>query len=166
MADLWHKIEWGTMLYQLLIFIVLLILLRIFAFKPLVGIMHKRQQYVEDQIQSAENDRQEAQTLLEEQRKVLQQAREEAQQLIERAKQQSQTEAEEIRKTAQANADRLLADARKEIEREKEKAVAELRDQVGTLSVMLASKIVDKELKEEDQEKDIQQFMQQVGDRL
>ncbi|GAB7387895.1 F0F1 ATP synthase subunit B [Bacillaceae bacterium] len=160
------SIEWGTMLYQLVLFIILFLLLRKYAFGPLMGVMQKRQEYVESQLAAAEKNRAEAEALLEEQRNVLQQARQEAQQIVERAKKQSEAEAEKILASAQQHAERMIEEARAEIEREKEKAVAELRDQVAGLSVLLASKIIEKELNEKEQAQEIEQFLKQVGDRL
>lgn len=166
MAELIANIEWGTIFFQLATFIVLFLLLRRFAFGPLIGVLHKRQQHVEEQLQSAETQRQDAEGYLKEQKEELEKARKEAQEMMERAKKQSQTEAEDIVRTAQQKADRLLEEAKKDIEREKDKAVAELREEVGGLSVMLASKIMDKEIDKTDQAQEIDQFMKQVGDRL
>ena len=72
----------------------------------------------------------------------------------------------EILNAANARAERLLEDAKVEISRERDKAVANVRDQVASLSVLLASKIIGKQMDEKTQQETIEQFMRQVGDRL
>lgn len=160
------RMEWGTMLFQVVVFLVLLWIVKKFAIGPAMGVLEKRQQQIENQISTAEKNRAEAETLLKEQKQALQQAREEAHQIIERAKKQSELEAKEILEAAQKRSERMIEEARAEITREKDKAVAELRDQVASLSVMLAAKVIEKELDQSQQQEVIDQFMEQVGDRL
>ncbi|MBO8172011.1 MAG: F0F1 ATP synthase subunit B [Bacillaceae bacterium] len=154
------------MLFQVITFIILLLIVRKFAMGPAMSVLEKRQKHIEEQITTAEKNREEAQKLLEEQRAALKEARDEAHEIVERAKKQSEVEAKEILNSAKERADRMVEEARAEIEREKDKAVAELRDQVTSLSVLLASKIIEKELDEKQQQEVIDQFMKQVGDRL
>jgi F-type H+-transporting ATPase subunit b len=158
--------NFGDMLFQLIVFFILLVLVRKFALGPAMGVMEKRQQHIENQISTAEKARAEAEGLLGEQRKVLKEAREEAHALVERAKKQSEVEAVEILNAANARAERLLEEAKVEISRERDKAVANVRDQVASLSVLLASKIIEKQMDEKTQQETIDQFMRQVGDRL
>lgn len=67
---------------------------------------------------------------------------------------------------SQARAERMIEDAKLEINREKEKAIASVRDQVAGLSVLLASKIIEKEMSEAEQQDTIEQFMRQVGGQV
>ncbi|WP_416037061.1 hypothetical protein, partial [Rhodococcus rhodochrous] len=92
--------------------------------------------------------RQEAEALLAEQRRVLDEARVEAKAIIDRATKQAADESAKLVADAQAATERMKADASKELAREVEKAKAELRDQMTGLSVLLASKIIEKELDE------------------
>ncbi|MEB3102519.1 F0F1 ATP synthase subunit B [Ferviditalea candida] len=159
-------LELGTMLVQLIAFLILLWLVRVFAMKPAMKIMNDRQAYIENQISSAEQTRDEAYRLVEEQKKILADAKKEAYDLIESAKAQKEREASEILKAAQQRAERIIQEATAEIENEKVKAIAELRDQVGNLSVMLASKILEKELNAAQQQKMIDDFLKQVEGQL
>lgn len=160
------RIEFGTMLFQVIMFLILLLVVRKFAMGPAMRVLEKRQENIETQIATAERNRAEAEALLEEQRKVLKNARDEAHQIVERAKKQSEVEAKQIMESANQRAERMIEDARSEINREKDKAVAALRDQVASLSVLLASKIIEKEMDQKQQQATIEQFMKQVGDRL
>ncbi|MEH7522948.1 F0F1 ATP synthase subunit B [Bacillus sp. JJ1503] len=154
----------GDILFQLVMFIVLMALLKKFAWGPLMGIMKQREEHVAGEIEAAEQSRQEAKKLLEEQRNLLKQAREEAQGLIESAKKQGDLQREEIITTARTESDRIKESAKLEIEQQKEKAVAAIREQVASLSVLIASKVIEKELSTEDQDKLINEYIQEAGE--
>lgn len=154
----------GDMLFQLGAFILLMILVSRFALRPVMNTMEERQSHIENQISEAEKQREEAEKLIKEQQELLNQARTEAKEIIERAKQQKEKEAETILSEAQQRAERMIKEATAEIGREKERALAELRDQVGHLSVILASKMIEKELDEKEQSKLVHQYLNQVGE--
>ena len=154
----------GDIVYQLVAFIILLALLKKFAFGPLIGIMKKREEHVAGEIEAAEASRKEALGYLEEQREIVKQSRVEAGQLIENAKQQGELQREDIIKQARAEAERVKESAKREIVQEKEKAVAALREQVASLSVLIASKVIEKELTVADQEKLINEYIQEAGE--
>lgn len=80
------SIPFGTIAYTLFIFLLLLVMLRKFAWGPLMGIMKEREEHVTNEIDAAERSNAEAKKLVEEQREMLKQSRVEAQELIERAK--------------------------------------------------------------------------------
>jgi F-type H+-transporting ATPase subunit b len=154
----------GDMLYQLLVFLILLALLRKFAFGPLMGMMKQREDHIASEIAAAEKSNEESKKLAEEQRQLLKQSRQESQTMIENAKKAAEEKKEEIMATARAEADRMKEAAKQEIEREKEQAVAALREQVTSLSVLIASKVIEKELSEKDQENLIKEYIQEVGE--
>lgn len=156
----------GDMLVQLIVFLVLLALLKKYAFGPLMGVMKQREEYIANEISAAEEKNAEAKKLAEEQRELLKQARLDAQQLVENAKKVGEQQKEEIIKAARAEAERLKEAAKKEIEQEKEQAVAQLRNQVASLSVLIASKVIEKELNEAEQEKLINDYIKEVGEQL
>jgi len=160
------SLEWGTLLFQLLVFLILLAIVRKFAMGPAIAVMEKRRQHIEKEITTAERNRQEAEALLAEQRRVLDEARLETKAIIERATKQATAEANRIVEEAKQSAETLKAQASAELAREVEKAKAELRDQMTGLSVLLASKIIEKELDEKAQKQSVDKFLQQVGDRL
>ncbi|GGE05269.1 ATP synthase subunit b [Marinithermofilum abyssi] len=158
------EFTWGTMLFQLGVFIVLMFLVTRYAMKPLLGVMKQRQDYIDEQISTAEKNRSQAEKLVAEQREALDQARQEAKEIVDRAKAQKEREAEEIIKQAQERAERMIQEATAEIASEKEKALKQLRDEVGHLSVLLASKMMEKELDAKDQSKLVDRYLEQVGE--
>ncbi|WP_071393289.1 F0F1 ATP synthase subunit B [Bacillus tuaregi] len=154
----------GDIVFQLVMFIILMALLKKFAWGPLMGIMKQREDHIAGEISAAEQSRVESKKLLEEQRDLLKQARSEAQELVENAKKQGDVQREEIITAARDEANRLKENAKLEINQQKEQAVAAIREQVASLSVLIASKVIEKQLNEKDQEKLINQYIQQIGE--
>ncbi|MCY9089937.1 F0F1 ATP synthase subunit B [Bacillus mojavensis] len=154
----------GDILFQLLAMLILLALLKKYALGPLLNIMKQREDHIAGEITSAEEKNKEAQQLIDEQRALLKEARQESQALIENAKKLGENQKEEIIQAARAESERLKEAARTEIVKEKEQAVSALREQVASLSVMIASKVIEKELDEQAQEKLIQDYLKEVGE--
>ncbi|WP_338450214.1 F0F1 ATP synthase subunit B [Niallia oryzisoli] len=154
----------GDIIFQLVMFIILMALLKKFAWGPLMGIMKQREDHIAGEISAAEQSRVESKKLLEEQRELLKQARSEAQELVENAKKQGDVQREEIITAARAEANRLKESAKLEINQQKEQAVAAIREQVASLSVLIASKVIEKQLNEKDQEKLINDYIKQIGE--
>lgn len=155
----------GDVIFQLVMFLILMALIKKFAWGPLMGIMKQREEFVASEIESAEKSRTEAANLLEEQRVLLKEARTEAQELIENAKKQADIQREDIIVSARSEAGRLKESAKLEIEQQKENAVAAIKEQVASLSVLIASKVIEKELSEKDQQKFINDYIQEVGEK-
>lgn len=140
------EFQFGTMLFQLVMFLVLFLFLKRVAFGPLMKTMNERQQYIENQIAAAERNRQEAEELVKKHRDELEAVKREAADLMDNARRIGEKQAVDIIEAAEAEAKRVKDQAVADINREKELALAELRDQVGQLSVMLAGKVIAKEL--------------------
>lgn len=157
---------WETTVISIISFMILYFLLSKYAFGPLFGIMEKRREYIQDQIKTAEKNRQETEKLLAEQKEAIQNARKEAYELIEQAKLTSSRQAEEIVQQAKAEAARIKEEALRDIENEKNKAVAALRSQVSAMSVLIASKIIEKQIDEKSQKELIDHYLKQVGGNL
>ncbi|MGJ9384726.1 F0F1 ATP synthase subunit B [Salipaludibacillus sp. CF4.18] len=161
-----QEFTWLDAIYQLAAFSVLLLVLKKFAFGPIMDMMAKREKHVADQISSAEKNREEAEKYLREQREAIQEARNEANVIVDNAKKMSNQQASEILDKARKESERLKETALVEINTEKERAVAALREQVATLSVLVASKVIEKELDDQEQERLIQETLREVGGNL
>ncbi|MFQ3546619.1 F0F1 ATP synthase subunit B [Halobacillus rhizosphaerae] len=152
------------MIVQLIIFLVLLALLGKFAWGPFMNMMKEREDYISNEIDTAEKSREEAQRMQREASEELKQTRQDAQNIIEEARKTGAQQEKTIIETAKSEAERMKKSARQEIVQEKEKAVQELKDQVATMSVMIASKVIEKELSERDQEKLIAEYINEAGE--
>jgi len=159
------KIEWTSTVFTLVAFIILYVLLNKYAFKPLFSIMEKRKELVLGQMQDAEENRKQASQLLEDQKAALQAARKDAYDIIEQAKTTGSKQADELIATAKSESNRLKEEAVRDIESEKNKAVAALRSQVSGMSVMIASKIIEKQIDEKSQEQLVAEYLKEVGDK-
>lgn len=154
----------GDMLTQLFFFLVLLFLIKKFAWGPVMDMMKKREEYVANEIESAENSRIEAEKAANEAAEQLKQTKLEAQKIIEDAKNAGVKQEQDIIESARQEAERIKKAAQQDIQNEKEKALQALQDQVASLSVLIASKVIEKELSEQDQEKLINEFLKEVGE--
>ncbi|MFF2158789.1 F0F1 ATP synthase subunit B [Paenibacillus chitinolyticus] len=155
--------NWESFVFALIAFGILYWLLNKYAFGPLLATMEERRKLIADQMNSADASRVQAEQMLEEQKQVIQEARKEAYQMIEQAKLTSSKQAEEIVDKAKSEADRVKEEAVREIESEKNKAVAALRGQVSAMSVMIASKIIEKQVDEKSQEELVNHYLNEVG---
>lgn len=154
----------GDMITQLFFFIVLLVLLRMFAWGPLMNMMKEREDYVANEINTAEKSREEAQRMQRDASEELKKTRQDAQSIIEDARKTAGQQERDILESARSEAERIKESAREEIGQEKEKAIQALKDQVASMSVMIASKVIEKELSEQDQEKLINEYIDEAGE--
>ncbi len=166
MNSMFGSINWFDAIYQLIMFFILMALLRKWAWGPIMNMMKQREEHIANEIDTAEKNRKEAVKYLEEQREAIKEARQEAQEIVENAKKLSAKQGEEIVATAKAEAERMKDSALAEIQREKEQAVSALREQVTSLSVLIATKVIEKELDEKQQDQLIQEYLKEVGEEL
>ncbi|GIQ70852.1 ATP synthase F0 subunit B [Xylanibacillus composti] len=154
---------WESIVFAIIAFGILYWLLNKYAFGPLFSIMEKRREKVVGELSEAEASRKQAEQYLAEQKQAVEDARKEAYEMLEQAKKTSSKQAEDILAQANAEAARLKEDALKEIENEKNKAVVALRNEVSAMSVLIASKIIEKQIDEKSQEELINKYLKEVG---
>lgn len=129
-----------------------------------MGVMDQRAEMIANEIEQAEKSRVESQQLLEEQRKLLNDARTDAQAIVENAREQGESQREEIVKAARNEVSRLKEEASLEIASEREKAVQAVREEFVSLSVLAASKVLGKEVSEEENRALIEETIAKAGD--
>lgn len=154
----------GDIIATLVVFLVLLFLLRKFAWGPLMGIMQQREDLIASEIATAENSRQESAKMLEEQRSLLKEARVQAQEIVENAKKQGEVSRQDIIATARAEAGRMKDSAVQEIANERDQALSAVRDEVVALSMLAASRVLGKEISEEDNRQLINETIAKAGE--
>lgn len=164
LASLNQRLNLGDIIVTVVFFTILMVLLKKFAWGPLMGVMDQRAQLIATEIEQAEASRQESAKLLEEQRVLLKEARESAQSIVESAKKQGDTQREELIMAARAEANRMKESATLEIATEKEKAVAAVREEFVSLSILAASKVLGKEISEEDNRALIEETIVKAGE--
>lgn len=152
----------GLILWTAITFFVLLLLLRKFAWKPLLNALHSREEKISNSIERAERAKEEAERLLEENKENLQRADEQAQQVIKEGRAAAERIKNEILEKANASSRRMIEQAKDEIQREKEAALKELRREVVDLAIQAASKILGEELDERHHRKVVEGFLREL----
>lgn len=153
----------ATLLAQIFNFVVLLIFLRLVVWKPLMRVIDKRKDQISASVIEAEENRQEAENLQAELKAELAKAREEAQSIIQRASTTAETEAKNILESAKNEANRIKEGALQDIQMERDKAVAELRNEVASLSILIASKVVSEQITDDVQADLVDKFIEEAG---
>jgi F-type H+-transporting ATPase subunit b len=138
-----------VLISQLVSFIILFVLLSVFAYRPLLRMLDQRSQKIKESLEQAEAVRQQSSHAEEEIKKQVQEASRQGQEIIGRATQTG----EEIRKKAQeaakADAEMLIQRARQEIKAERDEAIDELRGEFADLTVQAAGKVIGQSLNKE-----------------
>lgn len=161
------EVLWENIVITMLAFGILYWLLNKFAFGKLFEVMEKRRELVLGQLEEAKQTREQANAYVEEQKEALSQARQEAYEIIEQSKQSSSKQARDLLEQAKQDATRLKNEAIRDIENERSKAVEALRGEIGTFSVNIASKLIEREVENnpEEQEKLVNQYLKEVGSK-
>lgn len=140
--------DWGLQIWTFVVFVVLLILLAKFAFKPIAQALDRRGESIRKSIEEAEKQRADAKKLMDDYQKQLAEARNEAGKIIEEARQLGERVRKEVVDKSNAEASAAVQRAQEEIQRQKEKGIQEMKDTVAALSVQIASRVIEKELNE------------------
>ena len=136
----------NLMFWTLLIFVILYVLLRWKAFPAILGAVEQREKALQDAIDAAKRDRDEAQRLLEEHQRQIDAARGEAQKLIADGRAVAEKMRTDLLEQTHQEQQTMLERARREIETEKERAIAQLRREAVNLAIAGASKVIEQNL--------------------
>ena len=152
----------GLFLWTILTFLVLLGLLAKFAWKPLLAMLDRREEIIRQSLDDAEEAKQELQRLQQESKEILSKARVEAQSILAKSRSEAEKLKGEIRQQAKAQADSILRDAEKQIQVETKKAIAVIKNEIVDLSLLVASKLIKRNLSKEDNQSLIEESLKQV----
>jgi len=136
----------GLILWTIITFIIVALILRAVAWKPLLAALTAREEKIRSSLQHAEDAHREAERLLEMNRQQLAAAEEQSQHIIREGRALGERLKAEIMEKANASSRHMIDQAREEITREKEAALVQLRGEVADLAIMAAGKILDANL--------------------
>ena len=156
--------DFTKFMWQIANFLVLMFLLKKFAYKPVLNMLDERRKSIEDAINNAETAKTEAEKMRKQYEAHLAEAKQEAQDIIAKATKLGEEMKNEIVANAQSEATKAIQRAQDEISREKDQAIAALRDEVAVLAVMAAGKIIGKAIAVEDHQKLVNEFVAEAGD--
>jgi len=140
----------GSIIWTAAVFLVLLFVLRKWAWKPILSGLQAREDGIRRDLEEAKQARQESQSLLEKYQKQLDEARKESQKLINDAMARAEQLGESKKKETEAEIGIMLDKAKADIELERQKAAQELRQEVVEIALTAASKVIGQALRFED----------------
>ncbi len=138
----------GLIIWTIITFALLVVVLRAFAWKPLLEALRRREDTVRDSLQKAEAARAEAQRLIEENKRQLAQAELEGKHILNESRALAQQLQKEMTDKAQEQSRKIIEQARAEISRDKDAALSQLKGEVASLALGAAEKILRESLDE------------------
>jgi F-type H+-transporting ATPase subunit b len=152
----------GLFIWTILTFLVLLTLLAKFAWRPLLTALENRQQSIRKALDDAQQAKQELESLHVESARIIRAARVEADAIISSSRADGERAREEVKERARAEAAGIVKNAERQIQLETERALQQIRREAVDLSVMIASKLIQRNLTKEDNERLIDEALRQV----
>jgi F-type H+-transporting ATPase subunit b len=150
MDKLINQFEFGLFFWQVLIFVGLILLLKKFAWKPILDAVNDREEGIKNALLSAENAKKDMQNLQADNEKLLAEARAEREALMKDAREIREKMINDAKTEAQSQGEKMIEQAKAAIASEKNAAMAELKNQVSSLSLEIAEKVLRDELSNKD----------------
>ncbi len=163
MQDLVGIVPW-TFIAQIANLFIQVYLIKRFLFKPINEMLEKRRTMADAEIREAEAAKEEATQVKAEYEQNMREAREKADNIVNTAQKTAMDKSDTILKEAAAQAAAIREKAVSDIEQERRKAVNELKDEIGGIAMEIAGKVIEREIREEDHEKLIDEFITNVGE--
>ena len=152
MEKLLGEFSLGLFIFQTALFLLLLFLLKKYAWKPILGAVNEREEGIKNAIDSAEKAKQEMENLQADNQKLLQEARLEREAMLKEARDLKNKMIEDAKGEASDQANKIIEQAQAAIQSEKREAMAELKNHVAGLSISIAEKVVREELSNKDKQ--------------
>jgi F-type H+-transporting ATPase subunit b len=152
----------GLAIWTIIVFLVLLALLRKFAWAPLLAALSERQELIRKSLEEAQLARKELERLNQESAQILKNAHAEAESIVSKSWSEAEKLREEMKQKAKADSDGIIREAQRQIEIETGRAVRQIRNEVADLSVTIASKLVQRNFSKEDNSRLIEETLRQI----
>ena len=154
--------EPGLMIWTFITFGVAVLVLTLFAFKPLQKALDERRQHIQDSVDAAEETRAEALRLLEEYKATLAKVRGESEEILERSRATAEHAKAEIMADAKEKSERVLEKAHEQIERDTRAALREIKSQIAELTALATEKVAASSLSAADQQRLIDEALAEL----
>ena len=158
------NIEPGLIIWTIVTFVVLLVVLRAVAWKPLLAMLDERERRIQEVLSQADKARQDAEAAAAENRESIANAQAEARAVVAQGREAAERVAQDLQRRSQAEAAQMLEQARRTIGQEKERAILELRNRVADLAILAAGKILEENLDDARSRKIVDQFIEDIPD--
>lgn len=155
MEKLINDFSVGLFFWQLLLFILLLFVLRKYAWKPILGAVEDREKSIEDALASADQAREEMQKLQSDNERILAEARAERDTILKEAREIKDKLINDAKSEASDQAESIIASAKEQIKNEKMAAITDLKNQVAEMSIEIAEMVLRKELEDKGKQSEL-----------
>lgn len=153
------KPAFGLVFWMLVSFSIIVFLLKKFAWPVILGSLQEREKSISDALNAAEKAKQDMANLKADNEKLLAEARNQRDLILKEARDAKESIINEARSKATEEADRLLRLSREQIQNEKMAAITELKNQVASLSIEIAEKVIRQQLSNDEKQKQLVQDM-------
>lgn len=153
----------GNAIWTLVIFLLAVFILGKFAWGPLLSTLQEREGFIRDSLTSAKKDRDEAEERLKEYTAKLEEARAEATGIVEEGRRDAEVVKAKIEEDARDEAGKMIERAKREIEVAKSTAIRELYETSASLATGVASRVIKREVSDEDHERLVKDAVEQLG---
>ena len=147
------KPDFGLVFWMSVSFLIVVFLMRKFAWGPILTMLKERETSIEDALNAAKKAKEEVANMKAENERILQEARNERDKMLKEARDTKDAIVNEARTKAQVEGDRMITIARETINNEKMAAITELKNQVATLSIEIAEKVIRQQLSSDEKQK-------------
>ena len=154
--------ELGTYVWSLVIFLTVLFVLKKYAWNPLLDFLEEREKDIAESLQMAESAKTNLEQIKDESEKILNKAKKEGKTIVSDSKLRAEESANKILDDAKAKSNEFLDDAKSKIEIEKKRAIKEIKEEVVDLSLELATKVLQRNVKDDDNNKFIKSSLEAV----
>ena len=143
--------------------LILFVLLRIFLFKPVIKVIEKRREYIENQLADAKKVQADADRAKQQYSDILQKANAEADEILKKAETQAKAAYNAAMEQAECEAKKRVEQAEKEIAREREQMLLNVKDEAAEIALLAADKLVKKRIDSREEEKLLDEFIAEAG---
>lgn len=147
------KPDFGLVFWMTVSFLIVVFLMRKFAWGPILSSLKERETSIEEALNAARKAKEEVAGMKAENERILMEARNERDKILKEARETKDMIVNEARAKAQSEGDRLINIARETIQNEKMAAITELKNQVATLSIEIAEKVIRQQLSNDEKQK-------------
>lgn len=151
-----------TLVWEIINFLILLVAMKRFLYKPILRIIDQRREMIQKDLSEASDSKKKAAELKQGYEAKIQAARNEAHEIIAQAEKRGNERREEIIAEAQAEATRIKERAMEEIDLAKRQALSQVRDEVSTISLMIAQKFLEESVDAKRHQHLVKEFIQQL----
>lgn len=152
----------GLFIWTIATFVVLFVLLSKFAWRPLLQALENRQQMIQKSLSDADQAKQELEQVQQKSNRIIAKARADADAIIANSRTDAAKLQEELREKARAEADGIIKDAERQIQQQTDRSLSQIREEAVDLSLMIASKLIQRNLSKEDNDALIENALKQI----